>query len=131
MRAIDADALYERICDLEAQALSYVGKIGNDEAMRDKWRIWSAILAERTAFKHDVFDAPTIELKHEWIPCSERLPEHSKRYLVSVLDGIDRRTTVAPYLPRSRTWSLTGRMAYWKVIAWMPLPAPYEERREE
>ncbi len=70
------------------------------------------------------------EMLH-WIPCSERLPEHSERYLVSVLDGIDRRTTVAPYLPRSRTWSLTGRMAYWKVIAWMPLPEPYQEGRAD
>lgn len=63
----------------------------------------------------------------QWIPCSERMPEHSERYLVSVLDGIDRRTTVAPYHPQSRSWSLTGRMVYWKVIAWMPLPEPYKE----
>lgn len=60
MRLIDGDPLYERACDLEAQAMSYVGKIGNDEAMKETWRIWSAILTERTAFKHDIFDAPTI-----------------------------------------------------------------------
>lgn len=64
MRLIDSDPLYERACDLEAQALSYVGKIGNDEAMKEEWRIWSAILTERTAFKHDIFDAPTIEQKY-------------------------------------------------------------------
>ena len=61
MRAIDADALLERACNLEAQALAYVGKIANDESKIEEWRIWSAILAERTAFKHDIFDAPTIE----------------------------------------------------------------------
>ena len=60
-----------------------------------------------------------------WIPCSERLPEHGGRYLISVLDGINRRTTVAPYLPRCKAWAMNGRMAYWKVIAWMPLPEPY------
>lgn len=62
-----------------------------------------------------------------WIPCSERLPEHSERYLVTAFDGTDRRTTVVPYQPRNGTWALTGRMAYWKVVAWMPLLEPYKE----
>lgn len=65
MRAIDGDPLYERACELEAQALAYVGKIANDESKIEEWRIWSAILAERTAFKHDVFDAKTIDLGRE------------------------------------------------------------------
>lgn len=71
-----------------------------------------------------------IELLQEgsrWIPCSERLPEDSGRYLISVLDGVGRRTTVALYQPRYKAWTMTGRMAYWKVIAWMPLPEPYKE----
>lgn len=66
-----------------------------------------------------------------WVSCSERLPEHGGRYLISVLDGINRRTTVAPYLPRCKAWTMTGRMAYWKVIAWMPLPEPYKEDDHE
>lgn len=61
MRLIDGDALYEKACDLEAQALDYTVKISSDEEKRDEWLKWSAILAERTAFKHDVYDAPTIE----------------------------------------------------------------------
>ena len=63
MILIDKDALYERTCSLEAQALDYVGKLierDGDEASTE-WKIWSAILVERTAFKHDLFDAPTIE----------------------------------------------------------------------
>lgn len=60
MSLINREALYEKACDLEAQALSYVGKIVNDESKIEEWKIWSAILAERTAFKQDVFDAPTI-----------------------------------------------------------------------
>lgn len=63
--------------------------------------------------------------EQRWIPCSERLPEESGRYLISVLDGVGRRITVAPYQPRYKAWTMTGRMAYWKVIAWMPLPEPY------
>ena len=65
MSLINREALYEKACGLEAQALSYVGKIANDETKIEEWRIWSAILTERTAFKHDIFDAPTIELRCE------------------------------------------------------------------
>lgn len=71
MRLIDADALYAKACDLEAQALDYTVKISNDEEKREEWLRWSAILAERTAFKHDVYDAPTIEPERKtgrWIP---------------------------------------------------------------
>ena len=72
-----------------------------------------------------------LEQESKWTLVSERLPEDSGRYLVSVLDGIDRRTTVVPYHPQSRTWTLTGRMAYWKVMAWMPLPKPYKTESED
>ena len=71
MRLIDADLLYERACSLEAQALDYVGKLieRDGDEVSVEWKIWSAILTERTAFKHDVFDAPTIEerKKGKWI----------------------------------------------------------------
>lgn len=61
-RLIDADALYERAASLDAQALDYVAKLieRDGDEISTEWKIWSAILAERTAFKHDVFDAPTI-----------------------------------------------------------------------
>ena len=65
MRLVDADTLYEKACDLEAQALDYAVKISHDEEKRDEWLKWSAILAERTAFKYDLQDAPTINLS----PC--------------------------------------------------------------
>jgi len=65
------------------------------------------------------------EIPNNWILCSERLPKESRKYLVTVFDGIGKRTTSAPYHRRSKSWTLTGRMAYWKVIAWMPLPEPY------
>lgn len=61
MSLINREALYEKACGLEAQALAYVGKIANDETRTEEWRIWSAILAERTAFKHDIFDAPEVK----------------------------------------------------------------------
>ena len=106
MRLIDADVLKQHIDKLPA--LPDGNFAGNHSALK-------ALINMQ----------PTIEPEQRWIPCSERLPEESGRYLVSVLDGVGRRTTVAPYQPRYKAWTMTGRMAYWKVIAWMPLPAQY------
>ena len=61
IRLVNANTLYEKACSLEAQALDHVARIINDETKVEEWKIWSAILAERTAFKHDIFDAPVIE----------------------------------------------------------------------
>lgn len=60
---ISRRALYERAATLEAQALDYVGKLieRDGEETSVEWRIWSAILTERTAFKHDVYDAPSAQ----------------------------------------------------------------------
>lgn len=60
MRLVDADKLAERVANLEAVALEQVEKLEpNDE--HEKWKVWSAILNERTAFKFDLFDAPTVD----------------------------------------------------------------------
>ena len=93
-----------------------------DELDKGAWGVeWDKTLA-----KTMIESLPPAQPEPQWIPCSERLPEHGGRYLISVLDGINRRITVAPYLPRCKAWTMTGRMAYWKVIAWMPLPEPYK-----
>ena len=75
---------------------------------------------------HLIWNAPTIEPK--WIPCEERLPEESGMYLCTCNDGYDNRTTFVKYQKRFSRWDLTGTRSYWKVIAWMPLPKPYERR---
>lgn len=60
MRLIDADELAERVTNLEAVALEQVAKLEPSEE-HEKWKVWSAILNERTAFKFDLFDAPTVD----------------------------------------------------------------------
>ena len=83
-------------------------------------------VADMIIIKNDFKNLPSVQPEQHWIPCSERLPEESGKYLVTVLDGIGKRTTSAPYHLRSKSWTLTGRMTYWKVIAWMPFPEPYK-----
>ena len=58
MRLIDADPLWEKACDLEQEALDAFNKAPKEN--KTELQVWSAILADRTAFKFDIFDAPTI-----------------------------------------------------------------------
>lgn len=120
MRLIDADALYEKAASLEAQALNYVEKLMERDGreVSTEFRIWSAILAERTAFKHDVFDAPTIkECEREWTPVSKRVPNENKDYLTTTVNS-------EVYCDR---WIEDNFNRTELVIAWMPLPEPYKE----
>ena len=130
MRLIDADALYEKACCLEAQAIDYTVKISNDKEKREEWLRWSAILAERSAFRHDVYDAPTIEPEPHWIPCSERLPEESGLYIV---------TNVGRWVEPvgTRYYNIRADGGFWsghpgdKVLAWMELPPVYKEGADD
>ena len=64
----------------------------------------------------------------KWIPCSERLPKECVPVLVCNEDG-------KVYI-RQINWISRGRaeIPYWSqnstgIIAWMPLPLPYEPRK--
>ena len=87
---------------------------------------WHEIVTEDRAIDH-FKRLPSAQPEQRWIPCSERLPEESGKYLITANDGIHKRTTFAKYQHRHKTWEMTGRMAFWKVLAWMPLPFPYKE----
>lgn len=65
-----------------------------------------------------------------WIPCSEDKPKEPGIYNVTAYDGMKLRSTHAKWQPRLKSWNLTGTMAYWKVIAWQPLPGPYHPKGE-
>lgn len=134
MSLINREALYEKACDLEAQALSHVGKIVNDETRTDEWRIWSAILAERTAFKHDIFDAPEVKPELKWIPCEKRLPELWSEVLTTWIVNGEYKITRAELRPHgwfALVFPDDGRYKQDGCIAWMPLPEPYAERRTD
>lgn len=71
-----------------------------------------------------------------WIPCSERLPDQYGNYLISIDREEPDIGTINPNDPRG--WSLCDANGfYWasdkalNITAWMPLPEPYTERREE
>ena len=86
----------------------------------------------------------------QWIPCSERLPEHSygMNFLVTVkFDDDYKKVMICEWssfhksedvFKAPKKLNING-FTYWvyqpvpmdRVIAWMPLPESYTERREE
>lgn len=71
----------------------------------------------------DIKNAPTIP-EQRWIPCSEGTPKKTGYYICTCHDGACYRTSVLKWVTG---WVLTGARSYWKVIAWMSLPEPYQE----
>lgn len=59
---IERDALYEKTAKWENLALQMVEQTATDGDITE-WRKWSAILAERSAFKFDVADAPAADVR--------------------------------------------------------------------
>ena len=60
MELIDKDVLLERFAELEATALDVCERYMHDED-QTMWKMWSIILTERTSYKYDVLDAPTVD----------------------------------------------------------------------
>ena len=102
MRLIDADALMRKFKTVSPMAID-----GRARQM--------------------VEEMPTIE---QWIPCSERLPEEDTYVLATTAWG---EITMAEKLS-DIAWFIYEGTANAKsddIVAWMPLPEPYAERREE
>lgn len=73
----------------------------------------------------DVNDDGTIsQPEPHWIPCSEP-PKESGTYIVTAYDGIDKRVTFVKYQKTLKRWDLTGARAYWRILAYKPLPEPW------
>ena len=62
MFLIDAELLYKNFAKLESDAFTKMLSI-DPERNREDWLMWNAVLNERTAFKHDVKDAPAVDAR--------------------------------------------------------------------
>ena len=69
-----------------------------------------------TTLEELIDEAPTIDVEPQWIPCSERLPEKDGYYL----------TTTCYRQVYCDFWNEDHFDRTEAVIAWMPLPEPYE-----
>lgn len=73
---------------------------------------------------------PSVQTEQRWIPCNwqtkeENLPRECKSVLICMKDSCGYRIGVS-YRTDYNRWEGYGRV---NVIAWMPLPEPYAERR--
>ena len=96
-RLIDADALMNRI---------------------DHDTAFSALLEE-------LLDAqPIVDIEPHWIPCSEQLPEDDRSKVVTLANG----NAEVGYYSNGDWWCVGDKVTLENqtVIAWMPLPKPYE-----
>ena len=66
-----------------------------------------------------------------WIPVEERLPEEAGTYIVNALNGERDIVTFAKWQNRYKRFDMTGARAYWRIIAWRPLPETYRPERSE
>ena len=84
---------------------------------------------------------PTIEVKPQWIPCSERLPEDDNEVLITVWDAEDDYVEVYKGFYQGHEWWTQWCHGCSKikdepcgeniVIAWMPLPASYKGEQDK
>lgn len=65
---------------------------------------------------------PSSQPELQWIPCSERLPDHTGTYLVTTIVAVDKYVTTGWYSTKGG-WICDGCT----VLAWTPLPEPYKE----
>ena len=57
-----------------------------------------------------------------WIPTSERLPEESGEYIITIAN-YEPHTETSWFYENEKVWSYKNA----DVVAWMPLPQPYKE----
>ena len=93
-----------------------------------------------------IFNLPSAQPEQRWIPCSERLPEEYGEFLVTMTEkakakdlGFDiDETYIRKMRYNSNGWQLPRHIPSWineavkdEVLAWMPLPEPYQEEGEK
>lgn len=115
------------------------GKISNELFMVDMtvdgYFIWQSdwYEGEETVVLIDFFSVSDacnpkdVQPVVHWIPWdSGSFPDDSGTYIVTAYDGAKERVTFAKFQKRLKRWELTGARAYWRVLAWMPLPPSYK-----
>ena len=142
--------LVDDLIEIVKQEAEKFGRDTNVESNGNDVLEFANLLKELCCKKDEDYDNPVISPKYlndtienllldfneqynnGWIPCSERLPEAGKRYLVSAIwkDKDFEKSAVydAVYGSDGLWHSYNYEPVSYKVIAWKPLPEPFKER---
>lgn len=82
-------------------------------------------LLYKSAITVSDYDKILRNIKMDWIPAAERLPKEIGDYIVTKIDDENEKVIGLCY------FSIWGWTTNKEVIAWMPLPKPYEKGAEE
>jgi len=74
---------------------------------------------------------PPAQPEQRWIPCSERLPKKDGRYQVTRYDYVTNTEFIDILWYEKNLWWNGHSMGDYAVTAWMPLPEPYKEVKDE
>lgn len=124
-------------CDCISRRESTMGQVNESAQSTNDLIIRKAEIDPKDAVSA-IENLSSAQLEPHWIPCSERLPKkHGESYLVTISDGAVYTTTLQ--------WDANGKRWYLSffndgnilvdfiddVIAWLPLPEPYQAERWE
>ena len=86
----------------------------------DRWVISDCI--------NKIVNLPSAERRGRWIPCSERMPDKSGEYFITLKydDGVTS-IMLSWFYGKEKCWSYKNA----NVVAWMPTPEPYKEKSNE
>ena len=111
--------------------------IDADALEKEGWSLHRTIRVDKNTEEYQtkpLRKVSTIEPQQRWIPCSERLPKYEEEVIVSVRDDSGDTTfdysSCGWYACAGDFWIVDNEPNYY-VIAWMPLPEPYAERRTD
>lgn len=133
MRLIDADALKKSVPNTHVDIFE---NCRNCELLDDE------------QVEELIDNAPTIDAVPKWIPCEERLPNDDEDVLISYCHKEGEGDTSHVYIDITSYGQMyfggnrVGDYKHWRapfeyfesnyeVIAWMPLPEPYEAERKD
>lgn len=120
----------ETVCGMCEYDGAYIGQSGdwfNECPGFDKDNCFKLSDSCRKRWMGDIA-LPSAQPEQRWIPCSDGIPKRTGYYICTCRDGVRYITSVLKW---QTGWVLTGARSYWKVIAWMPLPAPFESKESE
>ena len=86
------------------------------------------------AFENIIEKMPSAQPEQRWIPCSERLPEGITQVIIQTNgEAIHEAIYMGKDDYGHYVWKRPDNEIYWdeEVVAWMPLPTPYQPKEDE